>query len=206
MECSHSLTTYLRRISPMEDLMKKIVTALLMMALVFSFAGCGSKDTGKESETSTAAQIETRPEMTQTLEEIVELIYTEHPVEFSVTTIPVDLADPDSYTTYTGLTDVSNIEEAVVSEAMIGAIPYSLALVRVKDGTDTEALAKEMAGGINQRKWICVEADDLSMAASGNLVMLVMVGSDYSETATSEEMVTAFETVCGSLDVKLIHP
>lgn len=186
--------------------MKKIVTNLLIMALVFSFAGCGSKDTGKESQTTTAAQTETRPEMTQTLEEIVELIYAEHPVEFSVGTIPVDLTDPDSYTTYTGLADISNVEEAIVSEAMIGAIPYSLALVRVKDDTDTETLAKDMAAGIDPRKWICVEADDLSVAASGNLVMLVMVGSDYSETATSEQMIAAFETVCGGLDVKLINP
>ena len=186
--------------------MKKIVTTLLIMALVFSFAGCGSKDSGKESQTTTAAQEETRPEMTQTLEEIVELIYAEHPVAFSLATIPVDLSDPDSYTTYTGLTDISGVEEAVASEAMIGAIPYSMALVRVKDGTDTEALAQDMAAGINPRKWICVEADDLSVAASGNLVMLVMIGTEYSDSATSEQMVTAFETVCGGLDVKLINP
>lgn len=183
--------------------MKKILIALLTVTLMFAFTGCGNakQDVSDENQNSP-----TRPERTESLEEIIELIYAEHSPEFSVMTVPVDLTDEFSYTTYTGLSDISNVEEAAASEPMIGSQAYSLTLVRVKDGTDTEALAKEMAEGIDPRKWICVEADDLSVAASGNLVMLIMISSEYSDQTTSEQMIDAFETVCGGLDVKLINP
>ena len=79
---------------------------------------------------------------------------------------------------------------------------YSLVVVRVKKSKDAAAVADEMLSGINPAKWICVEADDVRVAAYDDLVMLIMVSSSFEETVTGKEIVSAFKKVCGgSLDV-----
>lgn len=108
----------------------------------------------------------------------------------------VDLSNADAVKSYTGLSSTDKISEALVSEAMIGSQAYSLVTVRVKDPADAEAVAKEMKEGINPAKWICVNADDLRVAASGDVVMLIMVSTALSETVTAAEIVDAFAQVC----------
>ena len=71
-----------------------------------------------------------------------------------------------------------------------------MVMVRVAEGTDAKTVAEAMKAGIDQRKWICVEADDLMVAGYGDVVMLIMVGSDTGLTAQS--FVDAFKTVAGA--------
>ena len=106
--------------------------------------------------------------------------------------IPVDLTDEFSYTTYLGLEDPSKISEAVVSESMIGAQAYSLVVAKVADGQDAAAVAEEMKAGINPRKWICVEADDIKVATSGNLICFCMIDSEYAEDFTAQDAIDGF--------------
>jgi hypothetical protein len=77
---------------------------------------------------------------------------------------------------------------------MMGSIPYSMVLTRAADAANAEAVADAMKAGIDQRKWICVEADDLLVTACGDVVMLIMVGSDTG--MTSQAFVDAFQKVC----------
>ena len=59
-----------------------------------------------------------------------------------------------------------------------------------------------MKAGVDPRKWICVEADDLKVAGRADVVMLVMVNSANDMTAQS--FVDAFQkTVGGTLDFVL---
>ena len=60
---------------------------------------------------------------------------------------------------------------------------------------DVKAIAEGMKNGIDPRKWICVEADDLKVAGFGDVVMLIMVNSDSGMTAQS--FVDAFAKVAG---------
>lgn len=136
--------------------------------------------------------------------EIIAKIYTKKAVDLKVGTTSVDLTDNDAVKAATGITNVSKVKAAAFSEAMIGSQAYSLVVVRAKDKKDTKSLANEMASGIDQRKWICVEADDLKVAAYDDLIMLIMVDSALSDTVTSKEMVNAFKSVCGgNLDVSI---
>ena len=77
---------------------------------------------------------------------------------------------------YLGLKDLSQVEEAVASEAAIGSIPHSVCLVRAKGGVDVEALKEEIRTSVNPRKWICVgvEREDIVMASQGNLILMVI--------------------------------
>jgi hypothetical protein len=96
------------------------------------------------------------------------------------------------------------VKEAVVSEAMIGSQAYSLVLARVNNVSDAEAVAKDMLNGIDQRKWICVMADDLQIVTYNDLIMLVMVDSNLKDAVTSQQVADAFKEMCGAdFDLKL---
>ena len=132
------------------------------------------------------------------------MIYGKFPVaDLPLGTMEVDLADPDALMMFTGLSSADKIQSAAVSESMMGAQAYSLIVVKVKDAKDAETVMEEMINGIDQRKWICVEADDLSAAAAGNVVCMMMVGSAHADVVTSANIIDAFSAVCGGLDARV---
>ena len=134
--------------------------------------------------------------------DIIDKIYAEKTVELPLGTTELDLSDGEMFTAVTGLASGDKVKEAAYSESMMGSQAYSLVVVRVKKSKDAAAVADEMLSGINPAKWICVEADDVRVAAYDDLVMLIMVSSSFEETVTGKEIVSAFKKVCGgSLDV-----
>ena len=52
---------------------------------------------------------------------------------------------------------------------MMGSMAFSMVLVRVAEDTDSKTVAESMKSGIDTRKWICVEADDLKVAGFGDV-------------------------------------
>lgn len=190
--------------------MKKFMTMLLVLTLALSaLAGCGAKETEQTTVPTTQAPTElpteaAKPELTDSLETVIDKIYQQQPVEFAVGTSVLDLTDTSEdglwrLKSYTGLDSAELIREAAASEAMIGSIPYSMALVRVTDPANAQTVAESMKAGIDPRKWICVEADDLMVCGYGDVVMLVMIGSQYAESGlTAQSFVDAFAAVCGA--------
>lgn len=180
--------------------MKNILTVILIASmLVFGFTACsnGNGTAGNAgSQDSTPSETQnTAP--SQTPEEIIEAIYAEKSVDLRLMTTPVDLESADSVQYNLGLKDASAIKEAAVSEPMMSSQAYSLVIARVNDAADAQDVAKAMLDGIDQRKWICVEADSLKVMTRGDLVLLFMVDSSFSDTVTTDEIETAFAAVCG---------
>ena len=172
--------------------MKKFVAIVLALSLVLSLAACGGK---KNQETEAAALT-----VEGTMEELLNKTIEQRPVEFMGGVIPVDLTDSSedglwALKSYTGLEDVAQISEAAAFEPMMGSMAFSMVLVRTVEGADSKAVAESMKSGIDTRKWICVEADDLKAAGFGDVVMLIMVNSDSGMTAQS--FVDAFAKVAG---------
>ena len=172
--------------------MKKIVSIVLALSLVLSLAACG----GKKAEETQAPALSVEG----TMEELLNKTIEQRPVEFMGGVIPVDLTDASedglwAIKSYTGLDSVENITEAAAFEPMMGSMAFSMVLVRVAEGADAKAVAESMKSGIDTRKWICVEADDLKVAGFGDVVMLIMVNSDSGMTAQS--FVDAFAKVAG---------
>ena len=56
----------------------------------------------------------------------------------------LDMTDAETVKYFTGLENIDNIEYVVASEPMMTSQAYSLMLVKVKDGVDANAIAKEM--------------------------------------------------------------
>ncbi len=169
--------------------MKRILAAALaLMILLPLLAGCSG---GKTENAG----------FDGSMEELAEKIYENHaPIALNTMTAAVDITDGNMLKYQTGLSSGDKLSEAVVSEAMMGQ-PYSLVLARVKDAADAAAVAQEMYDNIDQRKWICVEADTKTAAYCEDIVMLFMVGSDFSDSATTESMVEAFQKTCGDATV-----
>ena len=168
--------------------MKKIITAIILAALVLSLCACGGKTSGGDSKVNDMA-----------LTDIIDAIYEKKAMEFPVMSFDVDVADADSVNYYTGLSSADGIKEAIASESAMGSQAYSLVLVRLNDASKAPEVAKAMKDGINTAKWICVQADDLQVVASGNVVMLIMTDS---RLASSSDIVDAFKGIAGSLSVE----
>lgn len=121
--------------------------------------------------------------LSSSLEEIMDAIYSnitsEMPMIFN-SEIP-----KDSTSYYFGVENM-DIEEALASES-VRSIAYSVCLARVKDGTDMDALKKEIKENVNPNKWICVgvEPENVLVDNIGNLVILVMTNSGPQEIMDS---------------------
>lgn len=179
--------------------MKKMISMLLALTMVFCLSACGGNNT-PATEAPTEAPTEAVVKVEGTLEELLNKIVEIQPVEFMGGTMPLDLTDTSEdglwmIKSYTGLDNANSITEAAFFEPMMGSIAYSMVMVRTAEGADIKAVAEGMKNGIDQRKWICVEADDLQVVSYGDVVMLIMVGSETG--MTSQSFVDAFAQVCG---------
>lgn len=196
--------------------MKKLIAMLLALAMAFAMVACGATE-NVETEPATEATTEATEVVTEEVteeateevtEEIVEdefvmelsametllnSIVEIEPVEFMGMSMPVDLADVDAVKYFTGLDSAESVKEAAVFEPMMGSMAFSMVAVQVAEGADVEAVAEAMKAGIDTRKWICVEANDLLTATSGDVVLLVMV--DTNNGVTAQSFIDAFQTV-----------
>ncbi len=83
---------------------------------------------------------------------------------------------------YLGLESI-NGAEALASESMIGAIAHSVVLLRAPEGSDIEALKKEIKEKVDPRKWICVGVDreEVIVDNIGNLIIMIIDQSNASK-------------------------
>lgn len=176
--------------------MKKFLSVILVLTMtVAMLSGCGKQEAAQtEAATAPAATVE------GTLEELLNRVIEERPVEFMGGVTTLDLADTSEDGQWilkntTGLDSADRITEAAVYEPMIGSIAFSMVMVRVAPGESTKTVAEAMKSGVDPRKWICVEADDMKVAGIGDVVMLIMVSTTGDMTAQS--FVDAFQTVAG---------
>lgn len=171
--------------------MKKVLAMILSLTLLLSLTACGGKN---PETTAPAASVE------GTMEELLNKVIEQNPVQFMGATTPVDLTDTSEdgkwiLKSVTGLEDASQITEAAFYEPMIGSIAFSMVMVRTASGVDPKTVAEAMKAGVDPRKWICVEADDMMVAGCGDVVMLIMVSS--SSDMTAQSFVDAFQKVAG---------
>lgn len=181
--------------------MKKLISLMLVLAMVMSFAACAAKEDTENTEPSTQATEPVKAQLEGTMEELLNKVITQQPVEFMGGVIPVDLTDTSedglwAVKSYTGLDSAAQITEAAVYEPMMGSIAYSMVMVRVAEGADAKTVAEQMKSGIDTRKWICVQANDVMAAGYGDVVMFIML--DNQSGMTAQSFVDAFKTVCGA--------
>lgn len=166
--------------------MKKIIALILAAVMILAVVSCG-----KSSKEKTTADM--------TLPQIINKIYKIYPVKISVSTTEYDLGNAEYLKYAIGLKSVDKVSEGYASSPKMSSQAYELALVRVKDAADAEAVAREILEGADPGKWICVFAESVQVAVSGDVIMLVMSSKDEASG-----LIDAFKTVCGGeLDLVL---
>ena len=178
--------------------MKRFLTAILAAAMALSLlSGCaGSKPT----ETTSPDQVE------GTVEELLNEIVAQQPVEFDGGVETIDLTDTSeegqwAIKSSTGLDNAGVLTEAAVFEPMIGSIAFSMVMVRVAPGEDIKSVAEAMKSGINPRKWVCVEADDMLVTGYRDVVMLIML-DNYGEVMQHAKE-SEKSRILGAIDIML---
>ena len=175
--------------------MKKLIAILMLTAMVLSLTACGAKTPAEDKPQGADLSGET-------VEALIEKIYETKMPEFALMTMPVDLADAETTAWLTGVSDPALLKEAVISESMMGSQAYSLVRVRVNDAAKAEEVAQMMLDNIDPVKWICVQADDIDAAIYGDLVLFVMIDSQFGLPAA--DFIGAFKTIAGgALDKEL---
>ena len=141
--------------------MKKCIAILLAM-FVLSTAACASAPKPAPST-----------EVTGTLEELMAQIYAGVSEELPVVDNR-EITDENSQY-YLGI-DLSQVQEALASEAMISSIAHSVCLLRAKEDTDIEALKTSIKENVDPNKWVCVGVaqDHVIVDNIGNLIILIM--------------------------------
>lgn len=204
--------------------MKKIIALLIAVLMVCTMAvGCSnSKDDqtttpptvsdenvttepsvdNTEDTTDDATEGEGDAELSAT-ETILNAMITAQPMQFPTMVMPIDMTDEFALEAYTGLKSDEHVVEASFCEAAMGSQAFSLVLVKVDDAANAESIANAIYENVNPRKWICVEADDMMVVATGDLVLLAMMDSEYAADATAQSTVDLFATQCGELSVTL---
>ena len=202
--------------------MKKLISVTLVLAMVLALlAGCGGKTVETQPETTVPVEETTAPVVEETAapetegaetasdseaKAVIDAIYANHaPMELMLDTIPNEYLPletvMESITYYTGLSDGSKISEIAISEPMMGQA-YSLVAVKVVNADDAAAVAQEMYDNIDQRKWICVEADTKVAAYIGDIVIFFMVNSSFEDQVSTTSIVDAFKaSVTGEVTV-----
>lgn len=172
-------------------MMKKLIALLLVMVIGVSLVACGEKADADKVETPEIVNL------TGTMEETINAINEKHAaMELPLMVMSLDLADVENFGYYTCFTSTDDFVDAAYCEPMMGQ-PYSLVLLRVKEGVDAKTVAQEMYDNMNMRKWVCMEADTKTAAAYGDVAMFFMVNSDFADQVTTTSMMDAFKTVCG---------
>lgn len=166
---------------------KGIILCFVFILSAFCLFGCGNSENDEPNALEDMALVD-----------VIDSIYGIVPVDLGLFTDSLDTTDSEMMPFYTGLTDLSHVKEAAFSEPMISSQAYSMVIVRVDDEANTADVAAAMKAGINPRKWVCVEADDLQVVSYRDVVLLFMVSSTLSDVVTSQDVVDAFKQICGS--------
>lgn len=163
--------------------MKKVLLVLLICLTLGTLTACGQKNVEGE------------------LPDIIEKVYEKMYDEVDESDRPM-LTTVNVLETYEGATDEDlklQIESAIgttdiaykeiyESKPMIGAIAYSVVLVRMEDGADIEAAKTAIKENVNPRKWVCVEVpeEDVIVKSKGDLIILIMVENETLRTKIEE--------------------
>ena len=167
----------------------KIVIAIIVAIVIIMGVNLFRNSSPKQESN---LNINNNDDLVSLINQIYEGVTIEMP---RLQTQALDVTDANMVKTFTGLDSTENIENLVVSEPLMSSQAYSLVLVKVKDGANINDMAKAMNENIDVRKWICVSAEKVYTATSGNVICLVMTNAD-----TAKVVYDSFRAIAGGIE------
>ena len=106
------------------------------------------------------------------LSEFVNKLYADVTLELPMLqTNEIDVTDTDTVQNFTAIGDTSVVEELVVSEPLMTSQAYSMVILKVKNGTNVEAIKTEMKENLEK----------LYINNSGNYIFAIMTSEEYAK-------------------------
>lgn len=149
---------------------KKIISSLLILALVLTLAACGKEEvmSTPAQETIKVFRKEAKNSNKTTLELADTLLSQDH-IPFAGISEAVEPGFLNGFTE-----DITGFQEGAVFAPVIGAIPFIGYVFRLEDGQDA-ALFMEQLENLADLRWnICTQADEMAADSVGDLVCFVM--------------------------------
>lgn len=150
--------------------MKKLVCAVLALALTAALAACGSSS-------ASSGQTQTYPGDEMSVSEIKDKVLE------GLDDLPaVGDIEPDADNfEYFAFVPWEEGVECIVSEALINAVAHSMVILRAPDAETAQSMAGEIEANANPAKWICVEAEKTIVSVHGATVLLVMSSASAAD-------------------------
>lgn len=160
--------------------MKKLVSLFCVLALALSLGACGRKD-------DPLASMSLEDILTASLKNVPNLPESE----------PARLTSENFE--FFSFVPYKEGYEGIQADALVGAIPHSVVLVRVPED-EGKTVAENMLQNADPRKWICVEAEKTVVNYHGGTILMVLSSGEianailtnfkalYGETPSEEEL------------------
>lgn len=159
--------------------MKKVISVLLAVLVLCSFAGC--KKTEGESVNGTPAQtifadFKAKVKDDSDIEALANELLTNGIIPFQGATMPVEAGFLNGFKS-----EINGFEKGVMFSPVIGTIPFVGYIFKLADGADIDAFKKTLRDNADLRWNICTEADEMICEAEGSLVFFIMAPASFEE-------------------------
>ena len=164
--------------------MRKKIAWMLLAAMTFTFAACGSQngDTTIDGSITEDTPINLEGSCADILQEIYDTATTDddffsYTSDYENTEITADLEEMVLGTTEIDYTD------SVYSAPMMSSIAYQCVVLRVSEDQDVDAAKELLEANANPRKWVCVEAESVVVENVGDVILFIMADQDVADAA-----------------------
>lgn len=177
--------------------MKKIVTLLLVVAMLLTLVACGngSKDTTANGEETTASQaVESKDPLT-----VLQTVWASYGDDEKFAVAGGDMSEENSKMDEPGVFSLENKEEldatlGLSAEAaekvdsaaslvhMMNANTFTCGAFKVKNAEDVASLAEQLKDNILKRQWMCGFPDKLVVASVDDVVLAFFGKNDNIDT------------------------
>ncbi len=179
------------------NVMKKIVTLLLAVAMLLTLVACGngSKDTTANGEETTASQaVESKDPLT-----VLQTVWASYGDDEKFAVAGGDMSEENSKMDEPGVFSLENKEEldatlGLSAEAaekvdsaaslvhMMNANTFTCGAFKVKNADDVASLAEQLKDNILKRQWMCGFPDKLVVASVDDVVLAFFGKNDNIDT------------------------
>lgn len=135
------------------------------------------------------------PQLTGSCEEILERVYENAELDEDIReameagyfeTAAID----ESAKEYLLGTDEVEYTDSVCSAPMMSSVAYQCIILRVPEGTDVLKTKQLLLDNADPAKWICVQAESVTVESIGDVILYVM-----ADSATADALKAAFESL-----------
>lgn len=190
--------------------MKKIISIIAVLVLVLScFVGCqNNNDSDNKPNNNISSGEEKKEDVNYTAEELLDKVISkaieiDPDTEYGMKT----LAGQKNVINLENLEDILGLTEEEFNENIDGAMeskpddtwsPHSVVFVKVKDGVDTESIAKKIVEKTSPYRFGCLKPDVIVGAYYENYIVII-----DSDEAEKEVVLTSLKDVLGA-EIKTI--